>query len=167
MADENDVRVALRVLRAGVPGEHPAIDDDTVDLWKQALASVAGPVVNAAALRWVEEQPKFPNLNQFLALAQEESRVAALRRRELERPAGWVGDEQGLATCAECGGSDFVEVADPKLPTKTFVRPCSACEPAAFDRWRGGHMAPSHDRRSCPDEVCQRTAPGGRRKAHA
>lgn len=165
MATGNDVRSALRVLRAGVPGEHPAIDDDTVELWDQTLSVVSGKAITEAALRWVEEQPKFPNLHQFLAYAQETARIMAIRQRELEKPVGWIGDAQGLAVCAECGGTDHVEVEDPDHPGNLYVRPCSECDPERYERWRGGHFDPEHDRRNCSHELCQRAGGGGRRKA--
>jgi hypothetical protein len=155
VADLHDIELALRVLRAGVPGDHPAIDEDTLDLWLSSLKSYGPVTVQRSAEQWVETEARFPSLQAFLSLVQETARTMAIERQALEQPAGWIGDADGFAKCAECGGTKHVEVKEPTRPGYVFVRPCLVCDPVQYERWRGGHFAPDHDRRNCPDEVCR------------
>lgn len=163
MGSRNEVQVALRILRAGVPGEHPAIDDDTIGVWAGALERFSLDVLVDAAEWLAENEPKFPTLGDFVKAAQAAARQQASRRAALERPAGWIGTgDLELARCGECGGSDWVEVPDPKHPGKVFVRPCRGCQPDLADRYDGGHLDPHHDRFSCSDEACRKSS--GKRK---
>lgn len=163
MATRDDVQVALRILRAGVPGEHPGIDEDTVNVWAGALTAWSLEVLVAAAEHWAEEEPKFPSLLEFVSACQRTARQVAAQRASIERPAGWIGaGDLQLAKCGECGGTDWVEVPDERHPQDVFVRPCSHCQPALYERYTGGHLHPGHDRMACADEACRKSV--GKRK---
>jgi hypothetical protein len=111
---------ALRVLRAGYPGQHPEIGEDTVWLWQQALGRYPSDVLLEAAAGWAQAMPRFPSLHDYLGQVR-----AVLRRRA--RAAG---------PCAECGTSTYVldEATD-------SARPCSICRPADHARWLEGGPA--------------------------
>lgn len=106
---------ALRVLRAGYPGQYPEIGEDTVWLWQQALGRYPADALLAAAARWAETMPRFPSLHDFLG----QVRYVVRARAELDGP------------CPECSGSTFVA-----LEGRNVARPCSACRPAEYAAWR-------------------------------
>jgi hypothetical protein len=148
--------LALRVLRAGVPGEHPAIDQDTLDLWLSSLKAYGPLAVRRTAEEWVEAEARFPSLQAFLGRVQETSRVLAIEQQAHEQPAGWIGrGDLELAACAECGGTNWVEAPDEARPGLFLIRPCSRCRPDQHELWKGGHLDPGHDRKNCPLEVCR------------
>lgn len=113
-AQPDPTLTALRVLRAGYPGQHPEIGDDTVWLWQQALGRYPADVLLAAAAAWAEAMPRFPSLHDYLGQVR-----AELRRRA--RAAG---------PCPECGRATFVPVEGSDV-----VRPCSRCRPVEHAAW--------------------------------
>lgn len=106
---------ALRVLRAGYPGQNPEIGDDTVWLWQQALGRYPADALLAAAARWAESMPRFPSLHDFLGQVR-----AVVRERA-----------RGAGPCGECGGSTWVPVEGER-----YVRGCSLCRPDEYQAWR-------------------------------
>lgn len=151
MTTKNEVSIVLRLLRTGSPGTHPEITQDTIDAWHETLNRFVAIVLTDAARRWIEREPRFPSLQEFLSIAQETARDMA---------AGEIGSgERATLRCPTCGdGSGFVEIAGVTATSTTTMRPCESCNTALYEAWRKGHMAPDHDCPECRDRRRGRTS---------
>jgi len=136
----DDVSAALRILRSAVPGRNPQIDEETAALWHLAVSSLSGAAVISGASTWVQAQPEFPTLVDFIR----ETRNA---QRRIEQ-ADAAGNVPATSSCRDCDGNGWI-VVDPA--GQTTVRPCGRCRPRPADRQRGGHYMPNHDCQECRD----------------
>lgn len=135
---KSETSAVLRLLRAGVPGEHPEITDDVLDAWDRSLSRFPARLVVDAAAAWVEQQPRFPALSDFIAHVQRTARESSQRAIQ--------SGERATLKCPECedGSGMLLLNAD----GQGTYRPCSRCRLDGFKRWEAGHYADGHD---CPE----------------
>lgn len=124
LATAETVRVALALLRAQVPGQHPEVTETTVVVWHTALALYPAADVTGIALDWPGD--RFPTKSEFVRAVADRRRAAA----DADAQRALEGVDTGARPCCDAGpGWQFV--GDPTMWT---VRPCPE-----------GHEPPSRD----------------------
>lgn len=141
------------MLRAGVPGQHPEITDDTITAWDGPMSRFPRAVVMEAAAAWIEREPRFPALTEFITHCQATAREALYREIQ--------SGERAVDKCPNChDGSGWVETSS---EGRTTMRPCERCRPDAFERWSKGHYGDDHECGECRDVRKTHRMPEARR----
>lgn len=127
----------------GLPDPHPA----AIDEMTRACNRIRPDAVRAAVREWLDADTtgKLPLPGQIIPIAQRHARTLALADRA---PATAFED---LASCPHCDDTKFIFVDD------NAVKPCQACIPATYSRWKRGHYHTKHNEASCAECQAMRT----------